>query len=299
MSSKVSPAVGLEARLLRWPPLFFFLISAVFHYLGPAFAVVLFQRVTPLGVAWLRIATAALFFALFRKPWRVFLTLPRRDQRRLIGFGVVLAAMNSCFYLSISVLPLGTVGAIEFLGPIILAVSQFRTARNFVSLSLAVVGVYFLTRIEITNALAGYLFAFANCALFMLYVSIGPYDRLQRRHCRSRRHWLGHAYRHDHHHTDRDPRCCRRALQSGSFSRCRRSRYHLVGDPLRVRPTRDEEAASCKFLFAIVRPAGDGNVDGNHRPATIPFRASARGSGVSSRSRGATSAGTQLVSSHK
>ena len=173
MSSKVSPAFSLEARLSRWPPLLFFLISAVFHYLGPAFAVVLFQQVAPLGVAWLRIATAALVFALFRKPWRVFLTLQPRHQRRLIAFGVVLAAMNSCFYLSISVLPLGAVGAIEFLGPIILAFSQFRTVRNFVSLSLAAAGVYFLTRIEITNALGGYLFAFANCALFMLYVSIG------------------------------------------------------------------------------------------------------------------------------
>ncbi|HYZ74215.1 MAG TPA: hypothetical protein VE641_14140 [Chthoniobacterales bacterium] len=173
MSSKVSPAVSLEACFSRWPPLFFFLISAVFHYLGPAFAVVLFQGVAPLGVAWLRIATAAPIFALFRKPWRAFLALDRRDQRRLIAFGVVLAAMNGCFYLSISVLPLGTVGAIEFVGPIILAVSQFRTPRNFVSLSLAGAGVYFLTRIEVTNALAGYLFAFANCVLFMLYVSIG------------------------------------------------------------------------------------------------------------------------------
>ncbi|HTD15852.1 MAG TPA: EamA family transporter [Chthoniobacterales bacterium] len=173
MSWKVSPAVSLEARLSRCPPLFFFLISAIFHYLGPAFAVVLFQEVAPLGVAWLRIASAAAVFALFRKPWRVFRALNRRDQRRLIAFGVVLATMNSCFYLSISVLPLGTVGAIEFLGPIILAVSQFRTARNFASLGLAVAGVYFLTRIEIKHALIGYLFAFANCALFMLYVSIG------------------------------------------------------------------------------------------------------------------------------
>jgi inner membrane transporter RhtA len=173
MGYKASPAISLEARLSRWPPLFFFVISAVFHYLGPAFAVILFQQVAPLGVAWLRIATATAAFALFRKPVRVFLALDRRDQRRLIALGFVLAAMNSCFYLSISVLPLGTVGAIEFLGPIILAVSQFRTARNFVSLGLAVAGVYFLTRIEIKNALVGYLFAFANCALFLLYVSIG------------------------------------------------------------------------------------------------------------------------------
>jgi len=173
MHLRDSQALGLEARLSRWPPLFFFLISACFHYLGPAFAVILFQQVEPLGVAWLRIATAAVAFALFRKPWRIFSRLDRRDQCRLIAFGVVLGVMNSCFYLSISVLPLGTVGAIEFLGPILLAVSRFRTARNFVSLALAVTGVYFLTHIEIQNALIGYIFAFANCALFMLYVSIG------------------------------------------------------------------------------------------------------------------------------
>ena len=148
---------GLETRLTQWPPIFFFLISACFHYLGPAFAVILFQQVAPLGVAWLRIATAAVVFALFRKPWRVFLRLDRRDQCRLIAFGVVLGVMNSCFYLSISVLPLGTVGAIEFLGSILLAVSRFRTARNFVSLTLAVTGVYFLTHNEIQNALIGYI----------------------------------------------------------------------------------------------------------------------------------------------
>jgi inner membrane transporter RhtA len=173
MSCKISPATSLETHLSRWPSLFFFVISSIFHYLGPAFAVVLFQQVAPLGVAWLRIATAAAVFALSRRPWRVFFALDRQDQRRLVAFGVVLAAMNSCFYLSISVLPLGTVGAIEFLGPIILAVSQFRTARNFVSLGLAIAGVYFLTKIEIKNALIGYLFAFANCALFVMYVSIG------------------------------------------------------------------------------------------------------------------------------
>jgi inner membrane transporter RhtA len=173
MHLRNSPSLGIGARLSQCPPLAFFLISACFHYLGPAFAVVLFRQVAPLGVAWLRIATATTIFALFRKPWRVFWALDRRDQRRIIAFGVVLAAMNSCFYLSISVLPLGTVGAIEFLGPIVLAVSQFRTARNFMSLGLAVTGVYFLTRLDIKPEAAGYFFAFANCALFMLYVSIG------------------------------------------------------------------------------------------------------------------------------
>ena len=52
------------------PPHAYFVVSAVFHYLGPAFAVLLFARVDVLGVAWLRIASAALVFALWRRPWR-------------------------------------------------------------------------------------------------------------------------------------------------------------------------------------------------------------------------------------
>lgn len=51
------------------PPHLFFLVSAVFHYLGPAFAVLLFAHVDVLGVAWLRIASAAAVFAVWRRPW--------------------------------------------------------------------------------------------------------------------------------------------------------------------------------------------------------------------------------------
>ena len=52
------------------PPASYFLTSAVFHYLGPSFAVLLFAHVSVLGVAWLRIAAAAAVFALWRRPWR-------------------------------------------------------------------------------------------------------------------------------------------------------------------------------------------------------------------------------------
>ena len=45
----------------RTPPHVYFVGSAVFHYFGPAFAVLLFAHVAPLGVAWLRIATRLLF----------------------------------------------------------------------------------------------------------------------------------------------------------------------------------------------------------------------------------------------
>src|SRR6202007_796843 len=93
------------------------------------------------------------------------------DGRRLfVAFGVVLAAMNLCFYLAIDRLPLGTVGAIEFLGPVALAAAGVRTRRNLSALALAVVGVYMLTKVRIAGDAGAYLFAFANCALFTLYI---------------------------------------------------------------------------------------------------------------------------------
>jgi inner membrane transporter RhtA len=161
------------ALVERVPPQIFFVVSAVFHYLGPACAVLLFAAVAPLGVAWLRIASAAAVFALWRRPWRYYRALSRGDRRTVLMLGAVLAAMNSCFYLAIDRLPLGTVGAIEFFGPIGLAAVGLRTRRNFAALALAAVGVYVLTDVRIAAEPWGFLLAFANCALFVGYVMLG------------------------------------------------------------------------------------------------------------------------------
>lgn len=157
----------------RLPPHMYFLVSAVFHYLGPAFAVLLFARVEPLGVAWLRIASAALIFAVWRRPWRYFLLQGAAARWNIVALGVVLGCMNICFYLAIDRLPLGTVGAIEFLGPIALALAGTRTQRNVVALAVAVAGVWMLTHVRFAGAPTGFVYAFANCALFMLYIVLG------------------------------------------------------------------------------------------------------------------------------
>ena len=152
------------------PPETFFVGSAVFHYLGPAFAVLLFALVEPLGVAWLRIVTAAAIFALWRRPWGAFVRLDGSGRRTVIAMGAVLAAMNACFYVSIDRLPLGTVAAIEFLPVIALAAVGARTPRNALALVSAVGGVYLLTDVRIEGAPLGVAFAFANAALFALYI---------------------------------------------------------------------------------------------------------------------------------
>ena len=167
------PLPSAEPALARVPPQAWFLVSAVFHYLGPAFAVLLFSSVAPLGVAWLRIASAAAVFALWRRPWRYFRKLDRDARRTVVALGVVLALMNVCFYLAIARLPLGTVGAIEFLGPIALAAAGLRSTRNFAALLLAAAGALVLTDVRLAGTPLGFLFAFLNCALFLLYIVLG------------------------------------------------------------------------------------------------------------------------------
>jgi inner membrane transporter RhtA len=154
----------------RVPPHLYFVVSAVFHYLGPAFAVLLFARVDVLGVAWLRIASAALVFALWRRPWRAFARLDRPGRRLLLGWGAVLAVMNACFYVAIDRLPLGTVAAIEFLPVIALAALGARNPRNLAALALAVPGVYLLTGVQFEGEPLGVALAFVNALLFAAYI---------------------------------------------------------------------------------------------------------------------------------
>jgi inner membrane transporter RhtA len=161
------------------PPELYFLISAVFHYLGPSFAVLLFARVNVLGVAWLRIASAAIIFAAWRRPWHTFAALDREGRWLLIAWGGVLAVMNACFYTAISRLPLGTVAAIEFLPVIALAALGARSPRNVLALALAVGGVYVLTDVHLTAEPVGLAFAFANAILFALYIVLA--DRVAKR----------------------------------------------------------------------------------------------------------------------
>jgi inner membrane transporter RhtA len=155
------------------PPFGYFLISAVFHYLGPAFAVLLFARVDALGVALLRIGSAAVVFALWRRPWRVWRRCSPATRRLVIAWAAVFALMNSCFYLAIERLPLGTVAAIEFLPVIAIAAAGTRTRRNAAALALALAGVVLVTQVRLEGSPLGVALAVGNALLFALYLMLG------------------------------------------------------------------------------------------------------------------------------
>jgi inner membrane transporter RhtA len=175
----VSATTVQQPRAAAVPPQAYFVGSAVFHYLGPSFAVLLFARVDVLGVAWLRIAAAALVFAAWRRPWRALLASGGSGRRLVVLLGVVLAVMNTCFYLAIDRLPLATVAAIEFTGPVVLALAGARVARNVGAVAAAALGVYLLTGVHLAGEAAGIALALANAALFTAYIVLA--HRIARR----------------------------------------------------------------------------------------------------------------------
>jgi inner membrane transporter RhtA len=163
----------LDTAAAKVPPHLWFAVSAVFHYLGPAFAVLLFPAVGVFGVAWMRIASAALIFAPFTRPVRTIKVADRRTRALLVALGLTLAAMNLSFYLALDRLPMSLVAAMEFVSTILIALYGLRSGRNFLALALAAGGVFVLIGFSWSSDLAGLGFAALNAALFGLYIVLG------------------------------------------------------------------------------------------------------------------------------
>jgi inner membrane transporter RhtA len=155
------------------PPHAFFVVSAIFHYLGPSFAVLLFAHVAPLGVASLRIATAALVFAAWRRPWRILREANGQLLWLIAGLGTALAVMNAAFYLAIARLTLATVASIEFVATIAVALAGVRSRRNLLALLVTLAGVYALVGFEPSRDWIGLALAAANAGLFAVYIVLG------------------------------------------------------------------------------------------------------------------------------
>ena len=155
------------------PPQAWFGVSAIFHYLGPSFAVLLFPAVGVLGVAWMRIASASLIFAPLTRPWKILKDADRRTRLLLLGMGACLAIMNTSFYLALDRLPMSLVAAMEFIGSIGVALYGLRTKRNLGALILAMVGVYILIDVKWSTDPLGLFWATLNSALFVGYIVFG------------------------------------------------------------------------------------------------------------------------------
>jgi inner membrane transporter RhtA len=166
-------SVSLDKAAAAVPPHAWFGFSAVFHYLGPSFAVLLFPAVGVLGVAWFRIASAAAVFAVATKPWKTIAQADWNIRLLLIGLGICLAVMNTSFYLALDRLPMSLVAAMEFVGTIVVALYGLRTRRNFLALGLAVAGVFILIDVKWSTDPLGLFWSALNATLFVGYIVLG------------------------------------------------------------------------------------------------------------------------------
>lgn len=107
--------------------------------LGTSFAKQLFPLVGSLGTTALRVGFSALLMLVVWRPWRW--ALSRSDARALLLYGVALGCMNLLFYLSLQTIAFGVAVAIEFSGPLAVAMWFSRKSVDFLWLALAMVGL--------------------------------------------------------------------------------------------------------------------------------------------------------------
>ena len=154
------------------PPELLIVAAAVSVQGGGAFAAQLLQDHSPLAVVSLRIGFSALMLVMVQRPRRG--SVGRTAWRDAALLGLVMAAMNTCFYFAIARIPLGVAVTIEFWGPLAVAVVGSRRPRDLAWVGLAAIGIYLLTGGRlVADDLAGVAGAFAAGGCWSVFIVLG------------------------------------------------------------------------------------------------------------------------------
>lgn len=159
-------------KLPSWLPILVLLISMISIQSGASLAKSLFPLIGAPGVTALRLALGTLILVVVFKPWR--LRFSKEQRLPLLFYGLSLGAMNYLFYLSLQRIPLGIAVALEFTGPLAVALFSSRRPVDFIWVVLAVMGLWFLlplgqdvAHVDLTGALLA-LGAGAGWAVYIL-----------------------------------------------------------------------------------------------------------------------------------
>ncbi|TWI54307.1 inner membrane transporter RhtA [Pseudomonas duriflava] len=160
--------------LLSLYPVLLLLISMTSIQSSASLAKSLFPVLGPEGVTALRLLFSALILLVVMRPWKA---LARGNAwKTLIGYGVALGVMNLSIYLAMQRIPIGIAVAIEFTGPLAVAMFASRRLIDFVWIILAVIGLYLL--LPIGHAAGGVdplgaVFALLAGLCWALYIVFG------------------------------------------------------------------------------------------------------------------------------
>jgi inner membrane transporter RhtA len=150
------------------------LISMVSYQCGASLAKHLFPQVGAQGATAYRLGLSALMLLLWRRPWRRF--TQGRDWRALWGYGLSMGAMNLVFYMSLRTIPLGIAVALEFTGPLALALFGSRRLVDFVWIALVIAGLALLLplggQVQALDPI-GVMYALAAGVGWALYILLG------------------------------------------------------------------------------------------------------------------------------
>ena len=138
--------------------------------IGATVARRLFEFLGPAGTVFVRVGFGALILLAMARPRRLqFVTT---QWRSVVLFGLIIAAMNLCFYESIARIPLGIAVTIEFIGPLAVAIAGSRKALDFAWAAMAAAGVVMLSLTGGKVTLVGVLFALGAGAGWASYIVI-------------------------------------------------------------------------------------------------------------------------------
>jgi len=150
------------------------LVAMVCFQVGAATAKQLFPAVGAAGTTALRLGLAGLMMLVAFRPWRM--RPSAREARLLIGYGLAMGWMNFLFYMSLSRIPLGIAVALEFTGPLAVAMMASRRPVDFLWIALAVAGLLALLPLRQGSQpldTAGILFALGAAVCWALYIVVG------------------------------------------------------------------------------------------------------------------------------
>ena len=134
----------------------------------------LFPAVGAQGTTALRVGFSALLVLLLWRPWRWHLS--RADAKSVVLYGAALGGMNLMFYMSLRTLPFGLAVAIEFAGPLAVAIWSSRRAVDFVWVLLAIAGLGLLLPLGLNGSMldpVGVAYALGAAVFWALYIVFG------------------------------------------------------------------------------------------------------------------------------
>lgn len=158
------------------------ILSIISLCVGTSFAKSLFESLGPVGTTTLRLIFSTCFMWLLWRPWRLALT--RSDLASIIPYGICMVGMNTFFYMAIAKLPLGVAIAIQFSGPLTVAVLSSRSRYDFLWVCFALGGLYLLLWPNAEGDklfsldLAGIVFALIGGTFWACYILVGQRARM-------------------------------------------------------------------------------------------------------------------------